>query len=367
MPLLPLLAVFIVIPVTALAQAPGQPPPLPMAVDIKKVPVGAWAEYDMTVGQLPPMKSRMALVGKSADTNTLEMTMQGGMLSMAGGKMIVQTVVDADQGKDKPVKRVVMQIGDNDPMEMPVDSKQQTQFHKPDPKSFVKEETVKVAAGSFKAKHYREKTPSGDPFDFWVSPDVPPVRHRQGRGRAEARRRSGAGPGALRADRARQGREDGGHQAGQAVRPGADGRPADGRRARARGPGAARHAHAPKPAPGRRAGQVKAATSAANGGDGRSAAEQPTYDPTPRRLAEARRRGDVAQSRDLRAALALAATGAVLIASAPSIAGLLRVYVATALAQAARGDGVRAAAALALESGLRSACASWRCRSRSRS
>ena len=34
----------LVIPATALAQAPGQPPPLPMAVDLKKVPVGAWAE-----------------------------------------------------------------------------------------------------------------------------------------------------------------------------------------------------------------------------------------------------------------------------------------------------------------------------------
>jgi len=172
---LPLLAVFIVIPVTALAQAPGQPPPLPMAVDIKKVPVGAWAEYDMTVGQLPPMKSRMALVAKTVDTNTLEMTMQGGMLSMAGGKMIVQTVVAADQSTDKPVKRVVMQIGDNDPMEMPVDSKQQTQFHKPDPKSFVKEETVKVAAGSFKTKHYHDKTPQGDTVDFWVTESVAPI------------------------------------------------------------------------------------------------------------------------------------------------------------------------------------------------
>ena len=63
---LPLLAAFLVIPATALAQAPGQPPPLPMAVDIKKVPVGASAEYDMTVGQLPPMKSRMALVARPA-------------------------------------------------------------------------------------------------------------------------------------------------------------------------------------------------------------------------------------------------------------------------------------------------------------
>ncbi len=185
-----LLAAFLVIPATARAQTPGQPPPLPMAVDLKKVPVGAWAEYDMTVGQLPPMKSRMALVGKSGDTNTLEMTMQGGMLSMAGGKMIVQTVVDADQGKEKPVKRVLMQIGDNDPMEMPVDSKQQTQFHKPDPKAFVKEETVKVAAGTFKAKHYREKTPSGDPFDFWVSSDVPPF----GIVKVDAEQKHAAGP-----------------------------------------------------------------------------------------------------------------------------------------------------------------------------
>jgi hypothetical protein len=173
---------------SALAQAPGQPPPLPMAVDLKKVPVGAWAEYDMTVGKLPPMKSRMALVAKSADTNTLEMIMQGGMLSMAGGKLTMQTLVEADQAKEKPVKRVLMQIGDNDPMEMPIDSKQQTQFHKPNPKSFLKDETIKVAAGTFKTKHYRDKTPGGDPFDFWVSAEVPPF----GIVRVEAEQKHGA-------------------------------------------------------------------------------------------------------------------------------------------------------------------------------
>jgi hypothetical protein len=183
-------ATALVMPARALAQAPGQPPPLPMAVDLKKVSVGAWAEYDMTVGQLPPMKSRMALVAKSGDTSTLEMTMHGGMLSMAGGKMTVQTVVDADQGKPKPVKRVIMQIGDNDPMEMPVEDKQQSQFHKPDPKSFVKEETIKVAAGTFKTKHYRDKTPGGDAFDFWVSSDVPPF----GIVKVEADQKHASGP-----------------------------------------------------------------------------------------------------------------------------------------------------------------------------
>ncbi len=222
---------------SALAQTPGQPPPLPMAVDLKKVPVGAWAEYDMTVGKLPPMKSRMALVAKSGDTNTLEMIMQGGMLSMAGGKLTMQTLVEADQAKEKPVKRVLMQIGDNDPMEMPIDSKQQTQFHKPNPKSFVKDETVKVAAGTFKTKHYRDKTPGGDPFDFWVSPEVPPF----GIVKVEAEQKHGApqaqGPVKFELTRSRQGREDDGDQAGQAVRSGADGGPADGRRQGERGPG----------------------------------------------------------------------------------------------------------------------------------
>jgi len=167
--------VLLVAPGRAFAQgAPGQPPPLPMAVDLKKVAVGAWAEYNMTVGQMPPMKARMALVAKSDATNTLEMIMQGGMLAMSGGKLAMQTIVDADQSKPDPVKKVVMQIGDNEPMEMPIDSRQQSQFHKPNPKSFVKDETIKVAAGSFKTKHYRDKTPTGDAFDFWVSSEVPP-------------------------------------------------------------------------------------------------------------------------------------------------------------------------------------------------
>jgi hypothetical protein len=162
------------VPASALAQQPGQPPQLPMAVDLKKAPVGAWAEYNMTIGQVPPMKARMALVAKSPATNTLEMIMEGGMLSTAGGKVVMQTIVDADQDKENPVKKVTMQISDNDPMEMPIDSKQQKQFHRPDPKSLVKEETIKVAAGTFKTKHYRDKTPGGDAFDFWVSADVPP-------------------------------------------------------------------------------------------------------------------------------------------------------------------------------------------------
>jgi len=83
------------------------------------------------------------------------------------------------------------------------------------------------------------------------------------------------------------------------------------------------------------------------------AAEQPTYAPTPRRLAEARRRGDVAHSGELRAVLALAAAGAVLVATGPSIAGQLRAYVVEALQGAARGGDFGAWSARALDSAVR--------------
>ena len=53
-------------PTVAFAQQPGQGPPMPIAVDLAKVPVGSWADYTMTMGQLPPMKMRMALVAKNA-------------------------------------------------------------------------------------------------------------------------------------------------------------------------------------------------------------------------------------------------------------------------------------------------------------
>ena len=84
-----------------------------------------------------------------------------------------------------------------------------------------------------------------------------------------------------------------------------------------------------------------------------SASEAATHDPTPRRIAEARRLGDVAQSPVLRAAVAQAATVAVLVALGPSIVAELRAYLAGALAQAARGGDPGAAVSRALDVGAR--------------
>jgi hypothetical protein len=149
---------------------------MPLAVDLAKVKPGTWAEYSMNIGGLPPMTTRLALVSKSGDTHTLEMSMEGGITAMTGGKMVVDTVMQTEKKTGAPkVQKIVMQLGAHDPMEMPDNPALKGQFAKPDPKALVGEETIKVAAGSFKTKHYRDKSPSGDTVDFWISESAPPI------------------------------------------------------------------------------------------------------------------------------------------------------------------------------------------------
>jgi type III secretion protein U len=73
-----------------------------------------------------------------------------------------------------------------------------------------------------------------------------------------------------------------------------------------------------------------------------------TEEPTPRRLAEARRQGHVAVSRALTGAVALAAGFLVLLAGASAGAGQLAGYLRVTLATAAAGGGARAALGLGL-------------------
>jgi hypothetical protein len=163
------------VPAAAFAQMGGGPP-TPLALDLKKVPVGSWAEYSMTIGQGMTMKSRVALVKRDANESVMEMGVEGGMAAMAGGKVIMKMVLAPDPTKaEKPIKQMVMQMGDRDPMEMPIGmGGAQQKFEKPDPKKIIGKETVKVAGGSFKTSHYRDATDKGT-VDFWISEEVPPL------------------------------------------------------------------------------------------------------------------------------------------------------------------------------------------------
>jgi len=158
------------LPMPALAQSVGAPQSLPLVVDLKKAPLGSWAEYGMKFGDVK-MKSRWALVARDAKSTTLEMAMEG---APVGGKITLKMVLDPDPiGAAKPVKELVMQVGNGDPMMAPPDVPTQ-KFQKPDSKTLVGNEEIKVPAGTFKTSHYRDHTPVGT-VDIWVSENLPPL------------------------------------------------------------------------------------------------------------------------------------------------------------------------------------------------
>jgi len=152
------------------AQAPGVPTGMPLVVDMKKVEVGTWAEYTMTMGSMR-LSSRWALVARDAKSNTLEMTTKGGPVAKPVVLRMV-LAVDPTSGA-KPPKPMVMQFGDEAPMLVPSDTPVQ-KFQRPDAKNLVGKEEIKVAAGSFPTSHYREKNTMGT-VDVWVSEGVLPL------------------------------------------------------------------------------------------------------------------------------------------------------------------------------------------------
>jgi len=158
------------LPALAHAQGPDVPAGLPLVVDMQKVEVGSWAEYAMSMGDMS-LSSRWALVARNAKSNTLEMTTKGGPVAKP---VVLRLVLPADPTSDaKPPKPMAMQFGNNPPMLAPKDTPMQ-KFQHPDDKNLVGKEDLKVAAGTFKTSHYREKNTMGT-VDIWVSETVPPL------------------------------------------------------------------------------------------------------------------------------------------------------------------------------------------------
>ena len=160
----------LLLPTPASAQAPGVPAGMPLVVDMKKIELGSWAEYSMTMGSIT-LSSRWALVARDAKSNTLEMTTKGGPVAKP---VVLRMVLAADPtSAEKAPKPMVMQFGNDAPMFVPSDTPVQ-KFQQPDPKNLVGKEELKVAAGTFKTSHYREKNTMGT-VDVWVNETVSPL------------------------------------------------------------------------------------------------------------------------------------------------------------------------------------------------
>ena len=158
------------------AAAPAQAAtPLPLAVDLRKVPVGSWSEYRIADGQ-NTMAVRMALVARLGQKAQVETEVKGGPMAALGRTTMRMSLAMDATGEVKPTDQVV-QLGENPPMTLPAEmagARAQT-FKKLDPKQRIGVDSITVAAGAFpKAEHYQEKGASGETIDFWVTKTVLP-------------------------------------------------------------------------------------------------------------------------------------------------------------------------------------------------
>lgn len=149
------------------------PPRMPCALDLDSVPLGRWAQYEETYLGSVTIKERVALVGKGADGNTLETTTE----LRPGDQTVFATVLApvADGGAGVQVTSNVFQTGEADPMLAPPAPAAQQPYPRVDPTKLVGSEIVTVRVGTFRAKHYRDRTEYGEQVDFWIDDSVGPL------------------------------------------------------------------------------------------------------------------------------------------------------------------------------------------------
>jgi len=135
--------------------------------------VGAWADYMVTTKGEEPVTMRLAVVGKDGEAFWYEMIMSMG----DEGDMVTKMLVEGDPQDLQSVKRVIVKVGDEPAMEMPMnlsDDAGDDVLKLPESKfEEMGVETIVVPAGTFKATHIhvvQEKTAG----DIWVATDVGP-------------------------------------------------------------------------------------------------------------------------------------------------------------------------------------------------
>lgn len=157
------------------AQGAAPTPVLPTVVDIHTVKPGAWAQYVMTLPN-GKMNYRMAVVGRDENATKMEVMVEGGPAA-ALGPVVMQLDVPRDPKQGGKPSAVVLQLGNNGPMQLPPDHPMTPKdaLERVDPKRLKgKPESVKVPAGTFTAQRHTQAQEGGK-ATAWLSEKVPPL------------------------------------------------------------------------------------------------------------------------------------------------------------------------------------------------
>lgn len=147
------------------------PPRMPSAIDLDTVPLGRWAEYEERYLGSVTIKERVALVGRGADGATIETT----TVMPSGEKTVFANLFAPREGGGVEITSSVFQISDAAPMESPPLPPSQQPYPRVDPGKLIGIDTIKVRAGTFRARHYRDRTAYGEQVDFWIDDSVGPI------------------------------------------------------------------------------------------------------------------------------------------------------------------------------------------------
>jgi len=135
--------------------------------------VGGWSEYQMKAKGEAPSKMKIAIVGKEGDGFWYESVMEG----QREGRMITKMLVSGNPEDQKNLKRMIVKMGNEPAMEMPL----QMMGQGPASKSPVQKgkmidkgtESIKAPAGTFTTRHMQYQDPEGV-VDTWVFKDITP-------------------------------------------------------------------------------------------------------------------------------------------------------------------------------------------------
>jgi hypothetical protein len=136
--------------------------------------VGSGGQYEMTTEKGTTMVMEVAVVGKESvggkDGYWFETTMSNSPM----GQMVMKSLTVLD-GTDTVISRMIMQMGNRPPMEMPTNMSKTSAQKQPadirDRAEDVGSESITTPAGTFTAEHYKMKDGSGD---AWVAPKAGP-------------------------------------------------------------------------------------------------------------------------------------------------------------------------------------------------
>jgi hypothetical protein len=136
--------------------------------------VGSGGEYEMTTEKGTKMVMEIAIVGKESvggkDGYWFETTFSDASM----GRMVHKTLTVVD-GTDTVISRMIMQMGNRPPMEMPTSMmKSSAQKQSADIRERAEDvgsESITTPAGTFTAEHYKMKDGSGD---AWVAAKAGP-------------------------------------------------------------------------------------------------------------------------------------------------------------------------------------------------